>query len=169
MRKINHYFMKLTASCFVCLLACRCVPIVPMMYNQLPPVCFCLCLFLCVPSLALIVVRRTDFIVSLYLSCSFIHVLYLFSFKSVFIVTITRDGLAMHHNYKYCISLYILVYPCILIIVYQCRVHQSASLTARFCYWLITMIRKINNFLTFYCYATHSCPVLWLDEIIFLW
>ena len=54
MRKINYYFMKLTASCFVCLLACRCVPIVPVMYNQLPPVCFCLCLFLCVLSLALV-------------------------------------------------------------------------------------------------------------------
>ena len=106
MRKINHYLMKLMASCFVCLLACRCVPIVPIVYNQLPPVCFCLCLFLCVLSLALVIVRRIYFIVNLYSFCSLICVLYLFSFKSVFIVTITRDGLAMHHYYKYCISLY---------------------------------------------------------------
>lgn len=78
----------------------------------------------------------------------------------MFIVTITRDGLAMHHYYKYCISLY--SYYCVLM-----RVRQSASLTARFCYRLITKIRKINNFLTFLllCYALLSCFVIGLDNI----
>ena len=108
MRKINHYLMKLMASCFVCLLACRCVPIVPIVYNQLPPVCFCLCLFLCVLSLALVIVRRIDFIVSLYSFCSLICVLYLSQCLL----------LPLPEMVWLCITIISTVYPCILVIVY---------------------------------------------------